>query len=210
MRWTYVAGVIPMAALAVAVAGCSSSGTTTPTSGSSVSSSSSPTSTSGSTTTSTSTPTSSSTGSSTSAASSGVASCTTSDLTAKIGQTEGAAGSIYVTLDLTNNSGKPCTLYGYPGVSLANGTTQISPGASRSTTNPAKLITLGVGATANAVLQVAQAANYPTSTCAPKSTNAIKIFPPNETVALYVPYSTTACTSTAAHQLNIQVVQSGS
>jgi hypothetical protein len=207
MRWTYVAGVIPMAALAVAVAGCSSSGTTTPTSGSSATSSSSP---SSSTSGATSPSTSSGTGGSTQAASSGVASCTTSDLTAKIGQTEGAAGSIYVTLDLTNNSGKPCTLYGYPGVSLANGTTEISPGASRSTTNPAKLVTLGVGATANAVLQVAQAANYPTSTCVPKSANAIKIYPPNETVALYVPYSTTACTSTAAHQLFIEVAQSGS
>lgn len=138
-----------------------------------------------------------------------MASCTTSDLKVKIGQSEGAAGSIYVTLDFTNASGSPCTMYGYPGVSLANGTTEVSPGADRSTTNAASLVTLAAGATGNAVLQVGDAGNYPSGNCGPKPTDAIKIFPPSETTALYVPYSTSACTKSVS-QLRIGVVQSGS
>jgi hypothetical protein len=100
-------------------------------------------------------------------------------------------------------------MYGYPGVSLANGTTQVGPGATRSTTTAASLVTLAPNATANAVVQVADAGNFPASTCGPKPTSAIKIYPPNQTVAVYVPYSTSACTK-SVDQLRIAVVQSGS
>lgn len=211
MRWTYVAGVIPMAALAIAVAGCGSNGTTGASSSpsntgssSSTSSTSTPTSSSSPTTT-----TAPSTGSGGETAAAGTPSCNSNDLKAKIGQSEGAAGSIYVTLDFTNTSSSKCTMYGYPGVSLANGTTEVGPGATRSTTTAASLVTLAPNATANAVLQVADAGNYPASNCGPKPTSAIKIYPPNQTVALYVPYSTSACVK-SVDQLRIAVVQSGS
>jgi hypothetical protein len=208
MRWTYVAGVIPMAALAIAVAGCGSNGTTGASSSPSNTGSSSSTS-SASTPTSASSPTTSAPTSGGATAAAGKPSCTTNDLKAKVGQSEGAAGSIYVTLDFTNTSASTCTMYGYPGVSLANGTTQVGPGATRSTTTAASLVTLAPDATANAVVQVADAGNYPASTCGPKPTSAIKIYPPNQTVAVYVPYSTSACTK-SVDQLRIAVVQSGS
>ena len=67
-------------------------------------------------------------------------------------------------IDFTNTSNIPCTLYGYPGVSLVTGPpyTQIGLAAKRSTTSgPVKLITLASGATANAVLQIVDALNYP-------------------------------------------------
>jgi hypothetical protein len=204
MRWNYVAGVLPLAALAVAVAGCSSN-TSPSASGTPTSSSSSSPTTPASSPASTSSP--AATSGATGAA--GTTSCTTNDLKVKIGGSEGAAGSIYVTLDFTNTSGSTCTLYGYPGVSLANGTTQVSPGANRSTQTAASLVTLAAGATGNAVLQVGDAGNYPASTCGPKPTNAIQIFPPNQTAALYVPYSTSACTK-SVDQLRIEVVQAGS
>jgi hypothetical protein len=194
-----------MAALAVAVAGCGSNGTTGASSSpTGAASSSSPAPTSGVTVSSSPSPAS---GGATQA--SGVPSCTTNGLSVKVGQTEGAAGSIYVTLDFTNTSGSTCTLYGYPGVSLANGTTEVSPGADRSTVTAASLVSLAAGATAHAVLQVGDAGNYPSSTCGPKPTNAIKIYPPNETSSLYVSYSTSACTK-SVHQLAISVMQSGS
>jgi Protein of unknown function (DUF4232) len=211
MRWTYAAGVIPMAALAIAVAGCGSNGTTGASSSpSNTGTSSSPSSSGGSTpTTSAASPATSAPASGGETAAAGVPSCTSNDLKAKVGQSEGAAGSIYVTLDFTNTSTGKCTMYGYPGVSLANGTTEVGPGATRSTTTAASLITLAPNATANAVVQVADAGNYPANNCGPKPTNAIKIYPPNQTVALFVPYSTSACTK-SVDQLRIAVVQSGS
>ena len=102
-------------------------------------------------------------------------------------------------------------MYGYPGVSLAGGSplTQLGPGADRSPSSPKQLVTLKSGGTAHAVLQVAQAENYPTSTCGPKAATDLKIYPPNERASLYIPFSTTAC-SKAVHQLTISTVTSGS
>ena len=39
-----------------------------------------------------------------------------------MGVAQGAAGSVYQVIDFTNISNTTCTLYGYPGVSLAAGT----------------------------------------------------------------------------------------
>jgi hypothetical protein len=144
-------------------------------------------------------------------ASSGTPECATRDLKATIGSTQGAAGSVYLVLDFTNISGSPCTLDGYPGVSLAGGTpvTQLGHGADRSNANPKKLVTLAAGGVGSAVLQIAQADNYPASSCAPKPATYLQIFPPNQTTPIYLAYSTKACAKTV-HQLTIQAVQPGS
>ena len=65
----------------------------------------------------------------------GPAGCATRDLQAKAGVAQGAAGSVYQVIVFTNISNATCTLYGYPGVSLAAGTpvTQVGQAASRST-----------------------------------------------------------------------------
>ena len=47
-------------------------------------------------------------------------SCTTSSLVLWAGDGEGAAGSVYRTLELTNQSGHTCVLFGYPGVSAVD------------------------------------------------------------------------------------------
>lgn len=210
-RLVSIAGVIAAAALA---AGCSSSGGSTG-SGSGTGSSATATSSasagsganSGATAAAT-TPATSTTTATNGAGASSTPSCATSDLKVTIGSTEGAAGSVYLTLDFKNVSGSACTLYGYPGVSLAAGTSQVSPGAARSTASSKKLVTLAPGSIANAVLQVGEAGNYPASTCAPKPATDLKIYPPNQTVATYVSYSTTACTK-SVHQLTIGTIQAG-
>lgn len=38
-----------------------------------------------------------------------------------LGDSDGAAGTIYQTVILTNESSKTCDLYGYPGVSFVTG-----------------------------------------------------------------------------------------
>ena len=140
-----------------------------------------------------------------------MAACATRDLQVKAGESEGAAGSVYQTLDFTNIGTAPCTLYGYPGVSLAAGlpVTQVGLAASRSMTAGPAVVTLQPGATGNAVLRITQALNYPSATCSPKDTSYLLIYPPNQTTPVYVSYKSTGCASIKVNLLTIGVVQAG-
>src|ERR1700722_13239144 len=70
--------------------------------------------------------------------------CATRDLQAKAGVAQGAAGSVYQVIDFTNISNATCTMYGYPGVSLAAGTpvAQVGAAASRSNVAAPSVVTL--------------------------------------------------------------------
>jgi hypothetical protein len=193
------------ALICLAVAGCSSSASqpTTPT-----------------TTTVTATPsaTGASTGSNTPAVSTpsspalaGAPACPTSSLDVKQGLAQGYAGGVYEVIVFTNTSSHPCTLLGYPGVSLVTGShTQIGLAAKRSTTSGAvKLITLAPGASANATLQIVDALNFPSSTCGPVKAAALKVYPPNQTAPVYLANTSEACTK-SVQTMNIGPVQAGS
>jgi hypothetical protein len=142
---------------------------------------------------------------------SGSAGCATRDLRAKAGAAQGAAGSIYQVIVFTNISAATCTLYGYPGVSLAAGkpVTQVGQAASRSTVTGPSVVTLAPGKNANALLRITQALNYPTGTCSPTKTTYLQIYPPNQTTPIYLAYSSTGCSSTSVKLLTIGVVQAG-
>jgi len=139
-------------------------------------------------------------------------SCATSSLDVKQGLGQGYAGGVYEVIDFTNTSNAPCSLYGYPGVSLVTGPpyTQVGLAAKRSTTSgTVKLITLAPGATANALLQIVDALNYPSATCGPTKAAALKVYPPNQTAPVYLPNTSTAC-SKPVQTMNIGPVQAGS
>lgn len=125
----------------------------------------------------------------------GASACPTSSLQVKQGIGQGYAGGVYQVIDFTNTSGSPCTLLGYPGVSLVSGPPykQIGLAAKRSTSTPVKQVTLAPGATANALLQIVDALNYPSATCEPIKATALKIYPPNQTVPVYLPSTSTGC-----------------
>jgi hypothetical protein len=140
----------------------------------------------------------------------GASACGTADLSASVGSSEGAAGTVYDTIVFTNIGGKSCTLYGYPGVSLADSSaSQIGAAARRSSTQSASLVTLASGSKANFVLGVAEAGNYPSGTCQPKSSAYLKIFPPNQTQSLEIPFKTTGCAASSVKLLSVTVVSSG-
>jgi hypothetical protein len=125
----------------------------------------------------------------------GTPACATSALQVKLGSSDGYAGGVYVTIDFTNTSGSTCTLFGYPGVSLVTGPPykQIGLAAKRSTSTPKKLVTLAAGATANAQLQIVDALNFPSASCAPTKATALKIYPPNQTEPVYLPNTSSGC-----------------
>jgi hypothetical protein len=116
-----------------------------------------------------------------------------------------------VVIDFTNTSGATCSLVGYPGVSLVSGPpySQIGLAAKRTSTTPVKQITLAPGATANALLQIVDALNFPTATCSPVKSTNMRVFPPNQTISVYLPYASYGC-SKSVQTLFIGPVQAGS
>ena len=148
---------------------------------------------------------------STSGGSAGLAGCATGDLKVSTGNPEGAAGSTYLSIRFTNTSSASCTLYGYPGVSLAAGspTAQVGAAADRQVTAPASVVTLGPGQTGSALLRIVQALNYPTATCSPTATAYLRIYPPNETQSVLLPFKAMGCTSDSVKLLTIAAVRMG-
>jgi len=141
----------------------------------------------------------------------GAAACPTRSLSVKVGLSQGAAGSIYQVLDFSNISNATCTLYGFPGVSLAGGTPvkQIGLAAAEDHSSPRVLVTLAPGAVANALLRIVQAANFPASRCDLKNATYLQIYPPNQTTPVYLKYKAQACAK-PVQILTVSVVKAGS
>ena len=121
--------------------------------------------------------------------------CAASALTVWLGiPGDGAAGSVSYQLELSNTSGKTCTLYGFPGVSAVgpNGG-QLGRAASRDYTDPIRLVTLRRGATAHVLLKVVDVGNFPPASCHPAAAVALRVYPPNDRQSLEVPLSFRAC-----------------
>jgi hypothetical protein len=145
--------------------------------------------------------------------SAGLAECTTAMLRVKIGSSNGAAGTIYYDIVFTNVGSGTCFLEGYPGVSLVSaGSTagsQIGADAKRDSVTPSKQTVLAAGQTAHAVLGVAEAGNFPASKCKPVTARWLKVFPPDQTVAAYAPFTTQTCASTSVPTMRITTISSG-
>jgi hypothetical protein len=137
--------------------------------------------------------------------------CPTRSLQVKLGVSQGTAGSVYTTIDFTNISNVTCTLYGYPGVSLqtARPLHQIGKPAKENPATPRALVTLQPQTTANALLRIVDAGNYPASTCGPTTAHYLQVYPPNQTTPAYIKYKTQAC-SKPVRLMTVDVVKPGS
>jgi Protein of unknown function (DUF4232) len=134
-------------------------------------------------------------------------------VTVDTSQAGGAAGSVYYPVNFTNTSGEPCGLYGYPRMSFvtAGGSAgqQIGAAAQRDPAFGDLSVRLPADGVAHAWLQVAQAGNYPASTCQPMTAHWLRVFPPGDTAATYVGVSFGACASASAQLLTVTPVRSG-
>jgi len=146
-----------------------------------------------------------------SAAPAGPSACPTRSLQVKLGVGQGTAGSTYTTIDFTNISNVTCTLYGYPGVSLqtARPLHQIGKPAKENPATPRQLVTLQPQTTANALLRIVDAGNYPASACGPVTSHYLQVYPPNQTAAAYIKYATQTC-SKPVRTMTVDVVKPGS
>jgi hypothetical protein len=119
-----------------------------------------------------------------------------------------AAGSFYYTLKFTNQSTRPCTLTGYPGVSAVDllGHTLGQP-ATREPLAGGQ-VRLGVGGTASARLRIIVAENFPPSTCHPSAAAGLRVYPPSSTASKLVPIPFEACSGMTPAFLSIRPVSS--
>jgi hypothetical protein len=123
----------------------------------------------------------------------------------------GYAGGQVQAIVFTKTSGATCTLYGYPAVSLVSAPPykQIGLAAQRSGTVPVKLITLAPGTSANAMVQIVNAQNFGSATCSPTTAAFLRVYPPNQTVPVYLTNTSQTCAQ-PVQTLSVTAVQAGS
>lgn len=184
------------AVAALAATGACSSSPPTPTPAASTSTSASSTT---STTSTTSSPTSTSrptTSSGTSTTPAGTAECKAGVGKATVVTASGgaSAGHVQLQVQVTNASSKPCTIKGYPGVSLVTGTEGAQLGApAQRVAGPEGLVTLQPGGKATAQLSLTQAANVPD--CGVTAAAGFRVYLPDDTAAQFAPLAQQGCSN---------------
>jgi hypothetical protein len=133
--------------------------------------------------------------------------CASSNLSLSLGPAEGAAGSTYVPIVLTNTGGGKCHIAGYPGVSFVDSSgTQLGKAAKREP-GPIKTIKLASGESAYATLQLPNPGNFDPSLCNQTTANRLRVYPPDETTPLFIKDKAQICT-TAAGRTHIRPLTS--
>jgi hypothetical protein len=137
-----------------------------------------------------------------------VPACATRQLTARLTNPSGAAGSVGYDLVFVNRSPTPCSLTGYPGVSYVTGTngTTVGAPAQRDSFGTAGTVIVAPDGVAKAILIEVNSLNYPPDSCQLTQVDGLRIYPPNQTTALFVPQSTKACANPADPVLKIRPV----
>jgi Protein of unknown function (DUF4232) len=134
--------------------------------------------------------------------------CTTGELSVSLGQGDAAAGSVYRPLIFTNTSSHTCELRGFPGVSYVAGDDghQVGPAAAMSGERGAQ-VPIAPGATARAQLQLVNVQNFDTAACHPVPVRGLRVYPPGDTAALFVPMDGTGCSNDPpGDQLSVQTI----
>ena len=141
-----------------------------------------------------------------------VPACATSQLAVSVGGgSGGAAGSLITAVLLTNRSATACTLDGYPGVSFVAGTDGHQVGSSAQRAGTPAMVTMAPGAQAHATLRIVSYQVVDMGICQPTATTGFRVYPPNQTDAVFVRQAGFGCAATApeAALLTVSPVQLG-
>lgn len=137
--------------------------------------------------------------------------CRLTDLKVTLGPGEGAAGSTFIPLRITNTSTHPCRTQGFGGVSLVDSprAEPLGAPADRSRKGEVKRIVLQSGKRATATVQQANAESFSQARCHPTPATGFRVYAPDEAHAAYVPHRATACASRAVHLLTLTPYKAG-
>jgi len=150
-----------------------------------------PTTTTSSTTTSSSTTTTTGAAASTTTTAPAVPTCATSQLAAEISEPDAGAGQRNADVTFTNNGGAPCTMFGYVGLQLLDGSGDDIPTDVVRGPGPNDLVTLNPGGQASTTLQWSAIAsgNEPDDGPCEANPAQIEITSPNATSSLTQPWN---------------------
>jgi len=209
-----IAAVAGVMAVGLLTAACGSPSSTTASSDTSTTSSSTPaTSTASSVPATSSADTGTNTASGTGGDGSGGASaangqCVSGNLKVTAGDGNAGAGHSFIPIVFTNAGAKPCTIAAYPGVSFVAGDDghQVGDPATRVPAS-ASTVTLQPGQAASASLSITNVGVYDAAQCKPVTVRGLRIYPPNNTVALFVPLSgdVQGCSAHVPNQTPLQI-----
>jgi hypothetical protein len=123
---------------------------------------------------------------------------------------DGAAGSTYYMLELSNTSGTTCTLYGFPGVSAVGaGGHQLGSAARRDYGRSELPLTLRPDQTVHAVLQITDVGNFPAGACHPATAVGLRVYAPGDYTAKVIPFSFRACATRGPVYLHVSTTIGG-
>lgn len=132
--------------------------------------------------------------------------CHTGDLqvTVQASPGGGAAGNVYTWMVFTNSSARTCTLYGFPGVSWVTGPDgqQVNDPAKRAPGTSPVQVTLDPGKGAYAQLQETHPEMFP-DTCKAVSVTGYRVYPPDETAAIFVPAPSQQCSANGVNVMSV-------
>lgn len=137
--------------------------------------------------------------------------CATNDLEITTADSQGAAGSTLVNVVFKNTSSEPCSMRGFPGVSMVanhNGT-QLGKPAQREKDVPSKDVKLDPGASAIAPVKITQVGALDPQECKPQDADGLRVYPPEQTKAAYVPMKNLEGCSGEVEYLSVQPVSMG-
>jgi ABC-type Fe3+-hydroxamate transport system substrate-binding protein len=132
--------------------------------------------------------------------------CATAALVARLGDGQGAAGTLFTTVRLLNRGAAPCRLFGYPGLSLVDATGAVVVDAQRGggmlPADPPRAVVLAPGSTAHLVFTTS---DVPDGTASCPTVRGLLVTPPDERVALRLPVSAMPCRG----EVHVGPVQAG-
>ncbi len=131
--------------------------------------------------------------------------CLSSQLSVARTDPDTGAGQSYAKITFTNTAATSCTLAGYPGVSYVKAAGAQSGDPARRTGAGYHTVTLAAhGGHASAVMHDSNGlGGYSPAQCDLTSVKGIRVYPPGEKAAMYIPFATRHCAGTGIHPLTI-------
>jgi hypothetical protein len=134
--------------------------------------------------------------------------CITSQLKITRKGEDVGAGQLNTMLTFTNVSKTGCTLSGYPGVSYVAEDGVQSGNAAERSGGPATTVTLKPGQSAVAKLHDSNGVGgYDPKECALSPAQGLRVYPPNQKAAVFIPWKISHCAGTTIHSLTVGPVQ---
>jgi len=142
-----------------------------------------------------------------------ISACTASELGVwvAVDQGNGAAGSAYFPLQLTNLSGHRCTLRGFPGVSAVNRDgRQLGSPASWDHVAPVRTVVLAPGATAHTIFRWSDAEVLTAPGCDPTySAVDLRAYPPGQYHSTDAAFDLEVCSHAGPVYMSVEAIRAG-